>query len=405
MKAARIFAVIIAVLAVFWVLSGMFGSSDESVSASNTPSLKKQEQKTTVRAEDSVAISYHNIIKVTGRTQGYKETQIRAETSGQISALYMEEGQNVEKGQVIARIETSDRGARVEEARQRLNQAQIEYDAGKALYDRGFNTKIRLSQAQASLEAAQAALKAARVEQERTTIAAPFSGVISMQNIEQGDYVQAGTALFSVVALTPLEIEAYVSEHDIFSIKEGARVQAKTLSGEAVSGVVTFISPVANSATKTFRILIHVANEDRKLKSGLTVSVDIPGESVKAHHISPSILTLNNEGQVGVKILNVDNTVKFMPVRILKDEADGMWITGLAEQARIITVGQEFVIEGQAVEAALEESKSQKLEMPTEDTSVTDTETSLDMPTQNSDEAESSLITDSFLPSILGEDE
>ena len=78
---------------------------------------------------------------------------------------------------------------------------------------------------------------------------------------------------------------------------------------------------------------------------------DLPGEAVKAHRVSPSLFTLNDAGVLGLRTIDRENRVEFYPVSILEDSPDGAWVTGLPERTRLITVGHEFVAEGQLVDA------------------------------------------------------
>ena len=75
---------------------------------------------------------------------------------------------------------------------------------------------------------------------------------------------------------------------------------------------------------------------------------------VKAHYLSPAVLTLSDRGVIGVKTVNAANKVEFFPVRIIADTPDGIWLTGLPETTTLITVGQEFVLTGQSVEPVYE---------------------------------------------------
>ena len=70
---------------------------------------------------------------------------------------------------------------------------------------------------------------------------------------------------------------------------------------------------------------------------------------VIAHRVSPAILTLTDDGMIGVKTLGPDNRVRFHPIQIIGDGADGVWLSGLPNRITLITVGQEFVAEGQTV--------------------------------------------------------
>ncbi len=349
MKSSKYIATGISVVALIWILSGIFfsepGSNAKESVLGTDPTTKVVE----VRVRDIAAQSYANDIVVTGRTNASRTVQIKAKTKGQIQVLLKEKGVRVEEHEVMARIELSDRKAKVIEAKQRFAQRQIEYDAAKSLEDEGFNSKVTLTKSLADLETAHAVLTKVVIDQENTKIKAPFKGLIYDQVIEVGDYVSVGDTMFTVVDMDPIELVVFVSERNISSIRLGHNASAEFYNGDTVTGKVSYIAPVAYQATRTFRVEISTPNPGYSIRDGLTAKVRISVEEKKAHKISPSVLSLNDVGQIGVKIVDAQNKVQFVPVTILSDTSDYMWILGLPENVKLITVGQDFVSHGQTV--------------------------------------------------------
>ena len=350
MKSSKYIAAGISVVALIWILSGIFfsgsGSNAKESVLGTDPTTKVAE----VRVRDIAAQSYANDIVVTGRTNASRTVQIKAKTKGQIQVLLKEKGVRVEEHEVIARIELSDREAKVIEAKQRFAQRQIEYDAAKSLEDKGFNSKVTLTRSLADLETARAVLTKVVIDQENTKIKAPFKGLIYDQMIEVGDYVSVGDTMFTVVDMDPIELVVFVSERNISSIRLGHNASAEFYNGDTVTGKVSYIAPVAYQATRTFRVEISTPNPGYSIKDGLTAKVRISVEEKKAHKISPSVLSLNDVGQIGVKIVDTQNKVQFVPITILSDTSDYMWILGLPDNVKLITVGQDFVSHGQIVQ-------------------------------------------------------
>jgi multidrug efflux system membrane fusion protein len=100
--------------------------------------------------------------------------------------------------------------------------------------------------------------------------------------------------------------------------------------------------------TRTFRVEVELPNPDGKLRDGVSADIRIPVKQLKAIHISPGILVLDDAGTVGVRVV-INDVVRFYPIQIIEDGPDGMWITGLPEHANVITVGQQFVNNGERV--------------------------------------------------------
>lgn len=354
MSSSRLIAVVIAVLAVLWIGSSIL--TDKQSDAESVAAAQEQTQTIPdVAVENSMASTFEDRVVITGRTEASRRVDLRAETNGTLAELVQVEGALVKAGDLLARLEMEDREARVKEARQKVSQRQIEYDAARKLEEKGFNSKVRKAQVLADLEQARAELKRAEIDRDHTRIKAPFDGLIQDHLVEEGDYVSIGSPLFRIVDLDPLEVTGYVSERHVEALKQGTKTVIETLGGQKFEGIVSYIAPAADENTKTFRIVVQIDNEALMLKSGLTAKITIPVRGIPAHKISPSVLTLNDEGRVGVKIVRENNNiVAFIPVQPLADTEDGMWVAGLPEAARIIITGQEFVQDGQKVKPVVQ---------------------------------------------------
>lgn len=352
MKSSKIIAVIIGIVVGAWILSGFLAPEGDAAELNEPAAAVQKEEKPLpkVRVRDISAEKFSDIVVLTGRSQASRSVDIKAQVSGAVIKILKEEGALIAEGDLMAELDVRDRAARKTEASQRVSQRQIEYNAAKKLADKGFNSKIRLAQSLADLEDAKARFKEAELDLGRIKISAPFDGVIFDQNIDLGDYVDTGNTLFTIVDLDPIEFIGYISERRIRELQLGMKADMKLLDGQSVQGTVSYIAPAADAQTRTFRIIISSENADNTIKEGLTAKLSIPVSSKQAHKISPSILSLNDEGIIGVKTVNSQNIVEFKPVKILSDKPDFMWITGPNETDRFITVGQEFVIEGQKVE-------------------------------------------------------
>ena len=113
---------------------------------------------------------------------------------------------------------------------------------------------------------------------------------------------------------------------------------------------MAFIATSADKNTRTFRVEISVANSDRTIRDGVSAEIFIKGNALPAHRISPAILSLNEQGKLGIRVVNNKNEVEFRAIEIMEDTTEGLWISGLPASARIITLGQEYVFQGQVVE-------------------------------------------------------
>ncbi len=118
-----------------------------------------------------------------------------------------------------------------------------------------------------------------------------------------------------------------------------------------MTGRIRYISPVADPSTRTFNVELEVPNPGGDLPAGVTAEMKLPGGRVLAYKVSPALLTLNDEGEIGLKVVDEYDRVEFFAVEMALSEPDGVWVTGLPETAKIITVGQGYVSPGQSVES------------------------------------------------------
>lgn len=348
----------LATVVTLWLWSGQWADAEENGPSAATEAQDEVVSLPAVRTVGSKAQIHRAILKVSGRTAHDKQVEVKAEIDGRIVKIDMEESHAVKKGQVIARVEIDDRQARVAEAKALLKQREIEYAAATKLAKKGFQSEIRRSEAAASLEAAKAYLRQAQVALNNTAITSPFDGRVRIQSVEVGDYVKSGDPIATLVDMDPILIKGQVSERDINEIALGAEASVNLITGETLTGIISRIAPVASEATRTFEVAVEVPNTNSRIPVGVTAEMRLPLQQVDAHLLSPSLLTLNDAGQMGVKYVDDREVVQFAPVTIVEDTLDGMWVTGIPDQVRLITVGHEYVKEGQKVKATDVPAKS-----------------------------------------------
>ena len=211
-----------------------------------------------------------------------------------------------------------------------------------------------VAQLKAALESAKAAVARAELAIEKTQIVAPFDGIVETRTVEMGDLLNIGTVCASILDDTPMLLIGLVPEQDVQGLNEGSNVTGKLLTGEIVHGLVTYVARAADPISRSYRIEIEVDEKYENLRDGITAELMVDGEEIFAYRIPSSSLTLDDQGIVGVKILNSNSVVQFRNVEIVGDETNqidpSIWITGLSGKITLVTVGQEIVFPGQIVE-------------------------------------------------------
>ena len=123
------------------------------------------------------------------------------------------------------------------------------------------------------------------------------------------------------------------------------------VTGIVAEAELRYIASEADPVTRTFKVEFEIPNPDGALVSGISAALNIPVRFVSAFRLSPAQLSLSNSDRLGIKIVNEQDQVEFLPVQVIRSSADGVWISGLPDGARIITVGQGFVQAGDKVVA------------------------------------------------------
>ncbi len=341
----------IAVLITLWLLSGTLGG-DEAENAAAGPAVSEfTAQHSKVRVRTQTAEEIVRTIIVNGKTAPARIVQLSAETDGRIEYTGAERGANVARGGIIVRLDERDRSARLAQAMATLKQREVEYEGRLKLQTKSYVSEAQLQEAIAQLEAAKTELRRAELDLEFMTVRAPFGGALQSRVVEIGDFVKSGDPIATFVDNRTIIVAANVSEFDAQYVAVGEAAEAQLATGEEVRGTIRYVAPVADEATRTFAVELEVDNRDGNLRAGGTAELYIPAEVVNAHRVSPSLLTLDDAGNVGIKIINETGEVEFVVADIALSSSNGVWIAGLPDTATIITVGQGFVTSGSVVDA------------------------------------------------------
>ena len=341
-----------------------------------------------VMARTSVAETVDSAVILRGRTEAARQVTVASETSGLVISEPIRKGAFVEEGDLMCRLNAGTREfqlaeaqarlseavgrvpeaqAAVAEANARVREAEINVNVARRLSEDGFASETRLISAEAALEAAnagvqrassqvasaQAGIEGAQAsiavwdrELELLEIRAPFSGLLESDTAELGTLMQPGAPCATIIQLDPIKLVGFVPEATVDQVTVGAMAGARLTNGEEVVGQVTFLSRSADELTRTFRVEIRVPNEDLHIGDGQTAEILVSSDGRRAHLMPASALTLDNDGNIGVRVVGEGDIARFLPVGILRDTIDGIWVTGLPETVDVIVVGQEYVTDG-----------------------------------------------------------
>jgi len=336
---------------VVWMASGVLMPSEDNA---NTEALDSSDQQTADLMKVEVTAVFptdmERQITLQGQVHANRELAVSSKTNGAIESLNVTRGTRVSANTVIVKLSNEGRNSQLLEARARIDTASSEQNAAQKLQRQGLQSQLKAKQAQADLASARAALKRIENEIKHTEIRAPFAGIINKLPVELGQQVDKGTIISHIVDDSSFRVSASVAQQSVHQLKVGQPITVKLIDGTKVPGTLSFISAIADSATRSFEIEGHIKNDGKKIAAGVSASVLIPVASVSALFVSPSTIALSSSGDIGVKGVNQNNIVEFFPIELVETNSNGAWITGVPAGTRIITLGQGFVNEGQEVE-------------------------------------------------------
>jgi membrane fusion protein, multidrug efflux system len=359
MKAARFAAVGLVVAAVAWIASGHLFPHEtaESRAAVQPAEAAKPKPFRVSVSEVRVEPRSRNLL-LSGRTEADKKMMVTARADGTISELKVRRGSVVKQGDVIAVLSDEARESRVSQAKAMLMQRKTELAARMKLVEQGMLPKLEAVNLETQYKAAEAGLAAAEAERERSVIRAPWSGIVNDVPVEVGQAVLSfsGKEVAQIVSIDPVLAVVEVAERRLHGIKLGDPAEIRLVTGHAARGKIRFISKTASAATRTYRVEVEIPNADGYIPDGITAEVTIPMSAVPAAKVPRSALTFSSGGELGVRIVDAADKVAFVPVTVVDDQQDFMWVGGVADHARVIVQGQDFVREGQQVEPVAAEA-------------------------------------------------
>jgi multidrug efflux system membrane fusion protein len=357
MKASRLTALGLVAAATLWIASGHLlpHETAESSAAIRPPDADAQKLFRVAVIQTS-EIPHARKLLLSGRTEADKRVTVTARTGGVLTELRVHRGSHVKKGDIVAVLSDDAREAQVMQAQALVTQRQAELDAKRRLIASGIMPKLDLVNLEAQLAAAKATLAAAKTEHDRGVIRAPWDGVISDLPVEVGKaaFSFTGSDLMTLVSLDPMLAVVEVSERKLAGIKVGEMADVKLVTGETERGRIRYVSKTASKDTRTYRVEVELPNADGHIPDGITAEVSVPLAPHPATRVPRSALTIASTGDIGVRAVSGEGVVGFVPVSVVEDDQSFMWLAGIPDGARVIVQGQDFVREGQKVEAVSE---------------------------------------------------
>ncbi|CAH58241.1 efflux RND transporter periplasmic adaptor subunit [Ehrlichia ruminantium] len=341
-------ACFIILLAVIWITIGVFRKNDVHHNDINDIINTSNNGVANVQIVNSHAQEKVVYLSLMAEVEAFRSVNIMPEVSGKVLDILVRDGDYVQKGDILVKVEKYEKLAQLKQAQALLKQRELEYKASQSLNESGYRSEINDALSFAALESARADVKKAEINLDNTDIKAPFAGFIDKINVQTGGLVSnsSGLPIVQLVDFAKIKIVTYVPEKYISRLKVGDMCSISMIKDKEIEVPIVFISKVINRHTRTYRVEMLLDNSDTKiLVEGAVYSIKVPVGKYQAHKISSSALDLQNNGDLGIKII-VDNKVKFIPVEIIDTEYNGdVWVSNIPDTLDIITLGHEYVLD------------------------------------------------------------
>lgn len=330
-----------------WMIVGAFSSDD---AFDNPRPLTLDTGLFRVQAEHLEGELINREVNFSGYTAANRRVEIRSEISGKVIAVHKTKGSNVKKGEVILELDSRDLPARVKQAKANLRQRQMEAQSAKELASKGLSNESQTVQAETLLANAEADYTLAKIQLDNTKIRVPFNGIVDQRMVEVGDFIRDNTAVAVMLDFSPWLVKGQVPEREAANVHIGDDAWANLINGDKIEGKIRFIASDADPQTRTFAVEMEATSKNKYMTSGITARINVPQPATYAYYVSPALLVLDDNGKLGLKGIDKDNKVYFIPVDLLKADDKGIWVYGPESGTSIITVGQGFVELGQTVD-------------------------------------------------------
>ena len=301
---------------------------------------------------------FTHFLELQGNVKTKQNVLIYPEMPGTLEKVLVKEGQKVTKGQILAKIDDGGMAQQVAQLEATTALAKTTYERQKRLWGQKIGSEIQFLQTKTNYEAQKNTLAQLKKQLDKSTIRAPFSGIIDEVIKNQGNVVSPGpgSAIFRIVNLSNMYIEADVPETYITNITKGKDVEIQfPVLGKTIETKVRQTGNFINPSNRTFKVEIGVPNQDRSIKPNLTAKLKINDyTSPKAILIPQSIISENAEGKQYVYIVkNIKNnigTAMQTVVKTGKTQGDIIEILeGISVGDQLIEAGARTVKDGQEV--------------------------------------------------------
>jgi membrane fusion protein (multidrug efflux system) len=334
----------------------MTSGSEPSDAAADEVAVEEGQEEEDVRVP--VALSAARVTDLpdfyhaTGTMEARRSVDLNARAAGQITRLNVEEGDWVEKGQVLLELDPREQNLLVQEARVKSETARLELTRMQNMAERGLETDRALEEARQTEQVNQAMLELAKVRLSDHFVRAPFSGRITVRHVELGQTIESGTATLALADVEPMQVKLFLPEKVVRRLAVGQPVEVRCdVDAEtAFESVLERIAPVVDAATSTVKVTLRVDDPAARERTGSFVRARVTTDVHEQVIAVPRKALVSEAGATYLFVAEADSVRR---VDVETGYTDGDWIEvleGVAANDAVVVIGQGGLRDGSQIE-------------------------------------------------------
>lgn len=352
---------LITVLVVALVLTGLFfvlkpsaatSSTAKAATASKEKEKPKEEKKLPVEVAVAKTGSISSSIVTTASLEPEQQVTMLSETQGIVDKILVDEGGRVREGQVLAQLSNREKSVALQKATIRLENAKQELDRKQRSWDQKLISQSDYDKAKYDMDVAESERNTALVDLDRSTIRAPFAGIVTERFIEKGQNINPQSQLFTILDADPLEAKIYLPEKEILGLqdKQSAELTLNSQKEVVFTGQIKQINPAVDSKTGTVKVTIQITKAPAQVRPGSFVDVKLVTQRHDNALLVPKKALIDEAGSKYVFMIN-GNTASRRNIQIgFMDDQFAEVISGIKAGESVVIAGQGSLHDGSKTE-------------------------------------------------------
>jgi len=281
-------------------------------------------------------------LSLPGTIAANEMVEVKAETDGIVQEINFAEGERVDKGRILVKLDETKLAASLAEAEACLKLSQANYDRAKQLYQDKLISQQEYDQAASTFAVSQASVDLQRRQLKDARVHAPFAGIVGARQISPGQVITRNTTLTWLVDLDTVKVEVKVPERYLRQLQVGQPLEftVAAFPGEKFRGEVYFISPQIDESTRTALIKARIPNSEGKLRGGMFASLDLTLQLRDDAIVIPEPALMSNGDNFSVFVVDGEGNAQVRPIEV------GLRLAGKAEVLKGLSAGEKVVVEG-----------------------------------------------------------